>query len=237
MFEEGIYDLLIDLKGLPYLEARKEYAHTLTIPDLTEQLSTIDLDYPVTVGALKTKLRSNASRGYGEDGGFPLLSEGNILQGYIASHELTHAIDQLSRNFESSPFPLTDQDLDDTPCYFRRVGQQYHLVPNTHGGGDTLENTGAGAGGGISMIFPFQQQFYDDDDEQASDMSPINDFSQYVDKAPLTINQNASMELLMEMFIKLGARYVCVTHSNGHYLGIVHKRRLLAYLKEIEGHD
>ncbi|CAO3584240.1 unnamed protein product [Absidia cylindrospora] len=233
IFEEGIYDLLIDLKGLPYLEARKEYAHTLTIPELTEHLSTIDLDHPVTVGALKTKLSSNASRGYGEDGGFPLLSSGNILQGYIASHELSHAIDQLTRNFESSPFPLTDQDLDDTPCYFRRIGQQYHFVPNNTGD-DTLQNTG----GGIAMIFPFQQQLQqDDEDEQITGMSPINDLSQYVDQAPLTINQNASMELLMEMFIKLGARYVCVTHSNGHYLGIVHKRRLLAYLKEIEGHD
>lgn len=48
------------------------------------------------------------------------------------------------------------------------------------------------------------------------------------------INHNASMTLLVDMFTKLGAQYVCVTHSNGGYQGIIHKRRLLAYLKELE---
>jgi chloride channel 3/4/5 len=38
----------------------------------------------------------------------------------------------------------------------------------------------------------------------------------------------------MELFIKLGVRYVCVTNPSGKYQGIIHKRRLLAYLKELE---
>lgn len=42
------------------------------------------------------------------------------------------------------------------------------------------------------------------------------------------------MELLMEMFIKLGARYVCLIHTDGRYLGVIHKRTLLAYLKELD---
>lgn len=50
----------------------------------------------------------------------------------------------------------------------------------------------------------------------------------------MTINESASMTLLMDMFTKLGAQYVCVTQSNGRYSGIIHKRRLLAYLKELE---
>lgn len=233
IFVEGIYDLLIDMKGLPYLEARKEYVHTLTILELTEYLSTIDLDHPVTVGTLKTKLRANASIGYGEDGGFPLLSDGNVIQGYIASHELTHAIDQLSRSFEASPFPLTNQDLDDIPCYFRQVGRQGqgHRPERTH-----PETTAINSIDSPSLSWPYLQQ-HQKDSELGSGISPINDLSQYVDQAPLTINQNASMELLMELFIKLGARYVCVTHSDGHFLGIIHKRRLLAYLKAIEGDD
>ncbi|SAL99342.1 hypothetical protein [Absidia glauca] len=232
IFVEGIYDLLIDMKGLPYLEARKEYVHTLTILELTEYLSTIDLDHPVTVGTLKTKLRANASIGYGEDGGFPLLSDGNVIQGYIASHELTHAIDQLSRSFEASPFPLTNQDLDDIPCYFRQVGRQAqdHRLGRTHPE-TTMINTID------SPSLPWSSLQQEEDGELGSGISPINDLSQYVDQAPLTINQNASMELLMELFIKLGARYVCVTHPDGHFLGIIHKRRLLAYLKSIEGDD
>lgn len=38
----------------------------------------------------------------------------------------------------------------------------------------------------------------------------------------------------MEMFTKLGARYVCLVGNNGQYLGIIHKRTLIAYLKELE---
>jgi len=53
-------------------------------------------------------------------------------------------------------------------------------------------------------------------------------------QAPLTVNQHASVELVMELFIKLGVRYVCVTNASGKYQGIIHKRRLLAYLKELE---
>ncbi|CAO3617171.1 unnamed protein product [Cunninghamella echinulata] len=226
IFIEGIYDLLIDMKGLPYLEARKEYVHTMTVLELTEYLSTINLDQPITVGILKHKLDLITSMGYGEDGGFPLLSHGNVLQGYIATHELSHAIDQLTKNFENGFLPMNHQDINEIPCYFRRVGQQNQHVIQLDDAPETN-----------SFSLPLPPNSMTDDNERATGISPLNDLSQYVDQAPLTINQNASMELLMEMFIKLGARYVCVTHSNGHFLGIIHKRRLLAYLKDLEEHE
>ncbi|CAO3626403.1 unnamed protein product [Cunninghamella blakesleeana] len=225
IFIEGIYDLLIVMKGLPFLEARKEYVHTMTVLELTEYLSTINLDQPITVGILKQKLDFITSMGYGEDGGFPLLNHGNVLQGYIATHELSHAIDQLTKNFEASFLPINHQDINEIPCTFRRVGA--HLHPQVVHLDDAPDSNS------IFMSVPPTAE----DNERATGVSPLNDFSQYVDQAPLTINQNASMELLMEMFIKLGARYVCVTHSNGHFLGIIHKRRLLAYLKDLEEHE
>jgi hypothetical protein len=42
------------------------------------------------------------------------------------------------------------------------------------------------------------------------------DFSIYMDKAPLTVQDNAPLELLQEFFTKLGARYVVVTDSDGY---------------------
>jgi chloride channel 3/4/5 len=42
------------------------------------------------------------------------------------------------------------------------------------------------------------------------------------------------MTLLVDVFSKLGARYVCVKHSDGKFMGIIHKRRLLAYLKDLD---
>ena len=41
------------------------------------------------------------------------------------------------------------------------------------------------------------------------------DFSIYMDKAPLTVQDNAPLELLQEFFTKLGAKYVVVTDSDG----------------------
>lgn len=48
------------------------------------------------------------------------------------------------------------------------------------------------------------------------------------------MNQNTSMTLLVDVFSKLGARYVGVKHSDGKFMGIIHKRRLLAYLKDLD---
>ncbi|KAK9722806.1 hypothetical protein K7432_002427 [Basidiobolus ranarum] len=61
----------------------------------------------------------------------------------------------------------------------------------------------------------------------------LNDLTAYMDQAPLTISENSSMELVLELFSKLGVRYVCVV-SHGQYVGMIHKKRLLVYLKEYE---
>lgn len=42
------------------------------------------------------------------------------------------------------------------------------------------------------------------------------DFSIYMDKAPLTVQDNSPLELLHEFFTKLGARYVVITDSEGY---------------------
>lgn len=118
MFVEGIYDLLIDLKQYPYLEARREYVHTMTIMNITEYLSTIDVDEPIAVSKVKHKLSIIESMGYAEDGGFPILSDGDVLEGYIATSELTHALEQLERTLEST---MTANELEKVPCYFKRL--------------------------------------------------------------------------------------------------------------------
>ncbi|CAG8445792.1 5586_t:CDS:10 [Diversispora eburnea] len=57
-------------------------------------------------------------------------------------------------------------------------------------------------------------------------------FVHYMDKAPLTVAQNSSLELVLELFKKLGLKYVCVVNC-GHYVGVIHKKKLLAELKEM----
>ncbi|KAI9483189.1 MAG: chloride channel [Benjaminiella poitrasii] len=233
MFVEGIYDLLIDLKQYPYLEARREYVHTMTIVNVTEYLSTIDVDEPITVGMLKHKLAVIGAMGYAEDGGFPILSNGNILVGYIATSEVSHGLEQLERALEST---MTETEINQVSCYFTRLNQGLTVgTPSTN----IVINQDLKTP--VRVLLENDVEYTDephiDNLEAVIPKQTLNDFSQYIDYAPLTINQNASMTLLMDMFTKLGARYVCVTHSNGRYLGIIHKRRLLAYLKELDEED
>ncbi|KAI9339123.1 chloride channel [Pilaira anomala] len=213
MFVEGIYDLLIELKQYPYLEARREYVHTMTIMEITEYLSTIDADETITISRLKHKLSIIGAMGYAEDGGFPILSDGDILEGYIATTEVTHGMEQLENTLKNS---MNEHEIDQVPCYFNRVTNSDPALNHD------LKTP-------VRNLLSAHENI-----EEPVVKQSLNDFTPYIDHAPLTINQNASMTLLMDMFTKLGARYVCVTHSDGRYLGIIHKRRLLAYLKELD---
>ena len=42
------------------------------------------------------------------------------------------------------------------------------------------------------------------------------DFGVYLDQAPLTVALNSPLELVQQMFVKLGARYVVVTNADGY---------------------
>ncbi|KAG0309658.1 hypothetical protein BGZ98_009978 [Dissophora globulifera] len=63
------------------------------------------------------------------------------------------------------------------------------------------------------------------------DPAQTMDFTPFTDQAPLTVSLFSSMDLVMELFIKLGIKYVCVVKAGEHY-GMIHKKRLLTFLKE-----
>jgi chloride channel 3/4/5 len=178
--KKSIYDHMISLKGLPYLNAKLEYLQVGHTGDVMEKgLEVIDIDEENTVAQLTNKLDVLASRGYA-DGGLPIL-ESDRLIGYIACTELQHALSKVRVKG------------DHIRCYFKKSTA-------------TTDST---------------------------TVERLNDFTAYTDRAPLTVNQNASMDVVLELFMKLGLRYLCVVR-NGKYVGLIHKKRLLAYLNELE---
>jgi chloride channel 3/4/5 len=64
------------------------------------------------------------------------------------------------------------------------------------------------------------------------------DLSMFVDRTPVTICEKAPMEYAVEMFGKLGLRYLCVLEEGtGKLVGVVIKKRMVGYLEKIaEGH-
>lgn len=62
----------------------------------------------------------------------------------------------------------------------------------------------------------------------------ILDLGYLTDKAPVTVSARAPLQLLHQLFVKLGVRYLAVQDQRGCYVGIVDKNRWLGYLHWLE---
>ena len=61
------------------------------------------------------------------------------------------------------------------------------------------------------------------------------DMSMFVDRTPLTICAKAPMEYAVEMFGKLGLRYLCVVEEGtGKLVGVILKKRLVVWLEGLK---
>ncbi|KAJ3575087.1 hypothetical protein NP233_g1329 [Leucocoprinus birnbaumii] len=199
---KGIYELVIDLNQLPFLDAKHEYLWgDLQINDVTSQdVESINLDESNTIMSLRDKLLALNVSG-NEDSGFPILRKdvneaGSRMVGYIGASELEHALSIVA-----------DADAD------REVRFQAHYTHDL-------------AASSMSSLLDGHHRSRTDDD-------PF-DFSFYMDQAPLTISSNSPMELLHQFFVKLGARYVVITDSEGLYEGVIDKKTWLAFLSHLE---
>jgi chloride channel 3/4/5 len=71
---------------------------------------------------------------------------------------------------------------------------------------------------------------------------PVNDeaeldLSSFVDRSPVTICAKAPIEVAVEIFSKLGVRYLCLTEEGtGRLVGFVIKKRMLNYLDGLHHH-
>ncbi|KAM0562506.1 hypothetical protein ACHAPJ_002196 [Fusarium lateritium] len=59
------------------------------------------------------------------------------------------------------------------------------------------------------------------------------DFTPYIDPAPVALDIRSPMDLVYEMFSKLGLRYICVL-KDGKYAGMTHKKTFVRYMREHE---
>jgi len=95
---KGIYDLVIELNQLPYLDSKHEYLWgKLQINDVTaSDVEVIRLDKKNTVKSLRDQLYTLTASG-NDDSGFPILrrdanDDGMRMVGYIGASELEHAL-------------------------------------------------------------------------------------------------------------------------------------------------
>ncbi|KAL0956550.1 hypothetical protein HGRIS_002688 [Hohenbuehelia grisea] len=215
---KGIYDLVIELAQLPYLDSKHEYLwHNFQINDVMDRdVPAIRLDRKNTVKSLRDQLQELVNAGH-DDAGFPILRAdandlGMRLSGYIGANELEHA---LSAYYNSVCFIKPAEHLllgivaDDAESeVFFHTNYPHHSMASSSF--SSLPEEGVDSG---------QNPF---------------DFSIYMDQAPLTIQSNSPLEMLQQFFSKLGARYVVITDTDGFYEGVIDKKTWLAFLNELE---
>ncbi|KAF8161141.1 clc channel [Crassisporium funariophilum] len=198
---KGIYDLVIELNQLPYLDTKHEYLWGSTqINEVTSRdVEVIRLDQKNTVKSLRSLLLNLTSSGT-DDSGFPILrrdanDDGMRMVGYIGTNELEHALSLVAADAEEN-------------VHFHTTYS--HFLTSSS----------------VSSLQEFGQS--------TTATSDPFDFSAYMDQAPLTIASNSPMELLHQFFVKLGARYVVITDTDGLYEGVIDKKTWLAFLSELE---
>ncbi|KAG2756096.1 hypothetical protein P692DRAFT_20715982 [Suillus brevipes Sb2] len=196
---KGIYDLVIELSQLPYLDAKHEYLWSnLSIKEVTDRdVDVIRVDRHNTVQSLRDQLQSLLNAEH-DDGGFPILrpsreEDGMRMVGYIGASELEHALTVAADG-------ATEEVRFHTTYSHEELGASYSSWA---------------------------------EEPRQSEEDPF-DFSIYMDQAPLTIQSNSPLELLHQFFVKLGARYVIVTDTDGDYEGVIDKKTWLAFLSELE---
>ncbi|KAB5558291.1 chloride channel [Coniochaeta sp. 2T2.1] len=73
----------------------------------------------------------------------------------------------------------------------------------------------------------------DDSDDGHVDKT---DFTPYIDPAPVALDIRSPLDLVYELFVKLGLRYICVLRD-GRYAGMTHKKTFAKYVREMEEKD
>ncbi|EKM54646.1 uncharacterized protein PHACADRAFT_258637 [Phanerochaete carnosa HHB-10118-sp] len=199
---KGIYDLVIELANLPYLDPKREYSWAgHQISDVTDRdAAIIRVNQENNVKSLCGKLQTLVLSGR-HDSGFPIVRKddsGSRMVGYIGVNELEHALSIVA----------------DHP---NRVIVFHSTTSYEHPG--TMASSFSSTAGDTSPMLGSADPF---------------DLSYYMDQAPLTVQSNSPLELVQQLFTKLGARYIVVTDTNGYYEGVIDKKVWLAFLEEVE---
>ncbi|TPX48019.1 hypothetical protein SeLEV6574_g02309 [Synchytrium endobioticum] len=213
---QSIYDCIIELNNHPFLETKQELlAHNSvsTAQVMDPVVDTIDIGMTYTIEELEDKLDRLYHTSYGSDGGFPLVEGDNVLVGWIYCAELQHALGEARL---ASPHQ---------PIFFKKPSYLASTSSTPALNFETTNNRLLGSSRPPSLNI-ITGQVVEVDEEG-------NDLGIWCNWSPLTVPMSASMDLVVEIFVKLGAKVLLITKgAGGQVCGALHKKKLIHYLKE-----
>lgn len=233
---EGVYDLAQTVLGHPFLDLdvsiNKIQKHYRLVEELippTKTMSEIRVELPssgtVSRRVLEEKLRQLKRRGL-MDAGLVLVSkETGMLKGYLAEGELDFGLTELAREL---PPDCVVRLL--TPSYYTGLGDAIREEdkPTAASSSGSSHNSIATKSGTPPWPKPSNGMV------TATGVQEL-DMTSVIDRTPLTLASSAPIEYAIEMFAKLGLRYLIVTEeSSGRVLGVFIKKRLLDFLERVK---
>ena len=236
---EGVYDLAQAVLGHPFLDMdvamslvrrQKRLAEELVPPTETMREIKVELNSTGMVSrrVLEEKLRLLKRRGLMDAGLVLVRKDTGVLMGYLAQGELEFGLADLSEGLAPD-------------CQTRLLDFSYHPVAGSEGYIPEAEETSSHGSGtpptDASKTYDTATTILERpaSDSDSSSSKDILDLTSFVDRTPLTITATAPMEYVVEMFGKLGLRYLMVTEDvSGRLIGVIIKKRLVDLLDRLK---
>ncbi|GAA5926868.1 uncharacterized protein JCM15063_000391 [Sporobolomyces koalae] len=226
--KDGIYETWINLRDYPFLNNKSEYRRdTVLVKDVMTRWNELACltDEGWTLSRLEALLGEQDYRG------FPIVRtrEDRVLLGYIERVELLDALTQLRhREVDASATTL---------LYFTnkpRAGRQIHFLPAGASPATDLSHAEAG-----SLHKSAEPEEPDYEIIEGVDAHPTEESDKqgttwislmpWVDEIPVTLSQETPMEIVVQMFQRIGLRFVLLTR-HGVLMGMLTK--ILAFSVE-----
>ena len=207
------------MNKLPYLDAKEEHIFSGSVMDVVDTSAPlIVLGSGNTVEAMRGKLAANEGRVTG----FPVVrlakgDDGPRLQGYIGFDEmqqalLTHERETVQRKLRganpSASTSATRCTFMDAAGWNASESESSEYDQNMRGGTD--------------------EEAAEHQDTEHYEAGPTLELGYLTDRAPVTVSARAPMQLLHQLFVKLGVRYLAVQDDRGCYVGTIEKNRCVA---------
>ncbi|KAI9097254.1 chloride channel [Phlyctochytrium arcticum] len=220
----GLYETAIFHGGYPYLDAKRGVRQRGT-----KGWTVLDIVETAGIGTLGKGVSRNLGVVRSDDGGFPVVDRHDVLVGYIANPELLHALN-LARSSSNNEWPVI----------FKRPRPTASNTPPTSAPPFLSNLIQSPTRGPVSPTFIASLPNSSRSSLARERPSQINstitgeahDFTPWMDTAPLAVSHTTSLDLVHELFVKLGVKTLCVV-CDGKLVGVVHKKTVVAFVREV----
>jgi len=196
----GIADEMIRFNGYPILEKDDHAFHLSVSSVMRRDLHTLQSS-GLRVRDVESKLQETKVKG------FPVVSadDRRLLLGYIGRNELRYVLDKAKRTHGTSP---------ETPCSF-------YSEPTDHDRED-IAQLATGPSIGVDDV-------ESTDVIQTTASADALELWPWVNQTPLTVSPQLPLEIVMQLFKRMGPRVIIVEH-HGRLVGLVTVKDVLRFV-------